>query len=310
MTRNSVAGAVDSRGSYVSNNLYMPFHPGDYHADTAHLRTAAEHGAYMLLLMNYWQAGKALPADDRKLAAIARVSPSEWADMRDTMREFFEERGGQLHHKRVDAELEKARAKSQAAREAVNSRRTNPPKIERKTNDDRPIDIRSSNQEQEQDQKAANAAFAPAAKTFEQECRDLVGQEPVLVDLNFSVLELLTEDGSITRDDVKAGIIAALAKPDFRPRHWRQFEGWARGAAKDRLAGRAKVAGKLTIAPLTPEDRNAALSKVGQRYLSGDDPLFPRASESYRAEHGKYPPRDKNGGWYFPESYFAAECAA
>jgi uncharacterized protein YdaU (DUF1376 family) len=294
----------------MSNNLYMPFHPGDYHADTAHLRTAAEHGAYMLLLMNYWQAGKPLPTDDRKLAAIARVSPSEWADMRDTMREFFEERDGLLHHKRVDAELYRARAKSQAAREAVNSRKTNPPKIARSTDEQRPINIRLSNQEQEQEQKAANAASSPAVQSFEQQCRDLVGQEPVLVDLNFSVLERLIDEGGITHDDVKSGIIAAMAKPDFRPRHWRQFEGWARGAAKDRLAGRAKVAGKLTIAPLTPEDRSAALSKVGQRYLPGDDPLFPRASESYRAEHGKYPPRDKNGGWYFPESYFALSEAA
>jgi uncharacterized protein YdaU (DUF1376 family) len=60
---------------------YMPLFVADYLADTAHL-TATQHGAYMMLIMNYWQRGGPLPDDDARLARIARVGPREWARMR------------------------------------------------------------------------------------------------------------------------------------------------------------------------------------------------------------------------------------
>ena len=85
----------------MSNNLYIPFHPGDYLTDTAHL-TVAEHGAYFLLILNYWQRGEPLPNDDRKLRGIARMTADEWAESRETILEFFEEQDGYLHHARID----------------------------------------------------------------------------------------------------------------------------------------------------------------------------------------------------------------
>jgi uncharacterized protein YdaU (DUF1376 family) len=85
----------------VSNNFYLPLHPGDYLADTVHL-SAAEHGAYLLLIMNYWQRAKPLPLDDRKLRSIARMSEDEWSASKDAVLEFFVERDGLLHSEWLD----------------------------------------------------------------------------------------------------------------------------------------------------------------------------------------------------------------
>ncbi len=96
---------------------FMPLYVADYLADAAHLSTI-EHGAYLLLLMNYWQRGKPLPDSDSKLSRIARLTPSEWDGMRDVLEEFFDVEDGSWIHKRVEAELDIIREKSTKAREA------------------------------------------------------------------------------------------------------------------------------------------------------------------------------------------------
>nr|WP_281277049.1 DUF1376 domain-containing protein [Mesorhizobium loti] len=82
----------------------MPFYVRDYLADTGDLSTL-EHGAYLLLIMHYWQRGS-LPDDNKKLASIARASPEQWADIRPNIEGFF---APGWRHERVDDELEKAR---------------------------------------------------------------------------------------------------------------------------------------------------------------------------------------------------------
>jgi uncharacterized protein YdaU (DUF1376 family) len=96
---------------------YMPLYVADYLADTSHL-TTAEHGAYLLLIMNYWQRGGSLPGDDVRLARIARVSLKVWAEMKPTMAEFFKDSNGQWIHYRIEKELELVRVKSEKARQA------------------------------------------------------------------------------------------------------------------------------------------------------------------------------------------------
>jgi uncharacterized protein YdaU (DUF1376 family) len=88
------------------SRAWMPLYVGDYLADTAHLR-AAESGAYLHLIMHYWQHG-ALPDEDRKLAAIARMSDAEWKRSRETMASFFD---AGWRHGRIDDELAKANFK-------------------------------------------------------------------------------------------------------------------------------------------------------------------------------------------------------
>jgi uncharacterized protein YdaU (DUF1376 family) len=68
--------------------------------------------------MTYWQRGEALPDDDRKLARIARVSPDEWHEIRDTLAEFFDVSEGLWTQGRVQRELESVRTKSDKARNA------------------------------------------------------------------------------------------------------------------------------------------------------------------------------------------------
>lgn len=98
----------------MSNRPYMPLWVSDYIGDTQHL-TAAEHGAYMLLIMAYWQRGGALPADAGRLSRIARMTADEWAQSEATLREFFTVEAGEWRHARIEAELAKVREKSAKA---------------------------------------------------------------------------------------------------------------------------------------------------------------------------------------------------
>lgn len=86
-----------------NNRAWMPLHIDTYLADTGYL-TAAEHGAYMLLIMTYWRDG-GLPDDERLIARIARMSKEEWAESRDVLASFFKDG---WRHSRIDEELAKA----------------------------------------------------------------------------------------------------------------------------------------------------------------------------------------------------------
>lgn len=81
---------------------WMPLYVADYIADTGHL-TAAQHGAYLMLIMHYWRTGS-LPKTDDALARVARMSPDEWHANRDAIASFFTP---EWTHKRVDYELSK-----------------------------------------------------------------------------------------------------------------------------------------------------------------------------------------------------------
>lgn len=81
----------------------MPLYVADYLGDTGHL-TTLEHGAYLLLIMHYWQKGE-LPADDAKLARIAKMTQPQWVKSRDTLADLFQPG---WKHKRIDREMHDA----------------------------------------------------------------------------------------------------------------------------------------------------------------------------------------------------------
>jgi uncharacterized protein YdaU (DUF1376 family) len=90
-------------------DTWMPLYIGDYLRDTGHL-TAVEHGAYLLLLMQAWTRGGALPADETRLRTIAKLDQKEWKRSGRTILEFFQRDGDTLRHKRLDRELANATA--------------------------------------------------------------------------------------------------------------------------------------------------------------------------------------------------------
>ncbi len=96
---------------------YMQLYMADFLADTAHL-DGLESGAYLLLMVNYYQRGKAIPNNDKRLAMIAKVTPEQWQQIKPTILEFFEEQDGLLYNYRIESELEKVREKSVKASNA------------------------------------------------------------------------------------------------------------------------------------------------------------------------------------------------
>ena len=96
---------------------YIQLYVADYLADTAHLN-AAQHGAYLLLIMNYWQRGKPLNNSNDRLANVARMSHDEWQQNKADIAEFFEIDGDTWSHKRIDADLDAVSATSNKNSEA------------------------------------------------------------------------------------------------------------------------------------------------------------------------------------------------
>ena len=80
----------------------MPLYVGDYLRDTRDLNTL-QHGAYLLLIMHYWQHD-ALPTDDARLAAITGLSVAQWRRIREPVQAKFADG---WRHKRIEAELAK-----------------------------------------------------------------------------------------------------------------------------------------------------------------------------------------------------------
>lgn len=87
---------------------WMPMYWAQYLADTRRLSTL-EHGAYLLLIADYWQTGEPLPDDDKVLAKIAGLTKAKWLVIRVAIAALFKVADGVWRHKRVDEELAAAK---------------------------------------------------------------------------------------------------------------------------------------------------------------------------------------------------------
>jgi uncharacterized protein YdaU (DUF1376 family) len=245
----------------MSTAPYMPLFVADYLADTAHL-SAAEHGAYMLLIMNYWQRGKALPSDDRKLARIARMSDSEWSSSRDTLAEFFQDEAGEWRHARIDRELAIVSEKSAKARASarvsasVRSANAQQSLSEREA-------IRLGEDREEKKDIADDDAQASASVHLADQCLEAAGlsNDPKAVLWPIRPIANCIRDGAILAEDVLPTIRRLRAEG-------RRFGSWAYPcqAIMDAKASREAPAplGRATGPPYRPPTAGEQAERIRQ----------------------------------------------
>lgn len=104
----------------MSERPFMQLYVSDFVGDTLLLST--EHiGAYLLLLIALWNADGVLPADDVKLARVARLTVKKWKSVSAEILPFFCVENGELTHNRLTKELHKSERQSEL-RAAAGSR--------------------------------------------------------------------------------------------------------------------------------------------------------------------------------------------
>lgn len=87
---------------------WYPRYPDDYARKTPHC-SLAEHGAYSLLMDQYYRTGEPLPSCEAALSRICRVqSKAELKAVTSILTQFFERRGERLHNLRADEEIVRA----------------------------------------------------------------------------------------------------------------------------------------------------------------------------------------------------------
>jgi uncharacterized protein YdaU (DUF1376 family) len=89
---------------------WVPLYIDDYLRDTQRL-TVEAHGAYLLLMLDYYGTGEPPPDDDAVLARVARCDPEQWARIRPQLERHFQIGAGRWTHNRIEAEIAAAEAK-------------------------------------------------------------------------------------------------------------------------------------------------------------------------------------------------------
>jgi uncharacterized protein YdaU (DUF1376 family) len=243
---------------------YMPLYVADYLADTAHLSTQA-HGAYLLLIMNYWQRGEALPCEDRKLARIARMTDEEWAGVRGDIAEFFNETiAGTWQHGRIEAELNKVREKSEKASSAGKAsaqRRSN----ERSTDVQQTFNHTDTDTDTDTDtekKETTRAMRADAPSGF----IEFWAQYPNRIGRGAAVKAFVKARSKADQATIMAGLARYAAKQDDRPwcnpATWLNQERWLDAPAAQ---GPPRAAAQQPVKEHRNADFIRNLAKIHQR---------------------------------------------
>lgn len=141
---------------------YIQLYIAEYLADTAHL-TTLQHGAYLLLIFNYWQRGKPLSNSSERLASVARMSNEEWKIIEPTLAEFFEVTESEWIHHRIESDLidvlskstkasaaGKASAQKRYGNRTFNERSTDDEPLRTDTDKDKEVDTEQNKKQKKQ----------------------------------------------------------------------------------------------------------------------------------------------------------------
>lgn len=95
---------------------WFAFNIGEYVKDTMRL-TRDAHGAYLLLMLDYYGKAEPCPDDDFILAALTKSTEAEWKQIRKMLAPFFDIREGYWYHRRIERELREACDRHASAKE-------------------------------------------------------------------------------------------------------------------------------------------------------------------------------------------------
>lgn len=257
----------------------MPLHIGDYRRDTAHLN-AAEHGAYLLLIMHYWSTG-GLPDDDDRLSRIACMTAGEWEKARPTLAAFFKEG---WRHGRIDDELVEAQQKYER-RVAAGKQGGRPPK--------------------ESNAKAMLSQSETVGLALLSECESNAQATLTLTNKESKKEAAVaaprpkaakTPKGFLPEDWVPEGGVTDRQAPELL-----KMRDWAKSNAERKADWPATWRNWLRRAGV-PEAPPGTIGPIGARkgvYVEFTDPAR-EAWDAYGRSIGKRFPVDKRGGWEFP----------
>lgn len=104
---------------------HFPFHIGDYLRDTRGL-SLAEHGAYLMLMLEYYSSGKPLRADAKTLYKVTGAHTQFERKVVDRIvARFFENGDGLYKHSRIEKEIDCYRDRASSARKAAKQKWAN-----------------------------------------------------------------------------------------------------------------------------------------------------------------------------------------